>query len=238
MDPIAGDPAPTAARRPRRTGAGHGASRPGSGSSRGGGWSTRSGRSRSCPPTRSRRSTAPRCGSSRDRRRGPRRPGARRVPAAPGRPSIATTRRVRLDPAHVEALVATAPSRFTLHARNPDRDVVFGGANLVFGAVGGPAFVTDLDRGRRPGQRRRLPRLRPRHRRARHHPPGGRRTARADRPAGRDAPPRHVPDVRDAARQDVAVPRLRRDRRRRRDRGRGRSSAASTATRSSASRAS
>ena len=28
---------------------------------------------------------------------------------------------------------------------------VFGGANLVFCAVGGPAFVSDLDRGRRPG---------------------------------------------------------------------------------------
>ena len=48
-------------------------------------------------------------------------------------------------------LVALAPREFRLHARNPDRDVVFGGANLVFCAVGGPAFVSDLDRGRRPG---------------------------------------------------------------------------------------
>jgi trimethylamine--corrinoid protein Co-methyltransferase len=61
------------------------------------------------------------------------------------------TRNVRLDPAHVEALVALAPHEFRLHARNPDRDVVFGGAHLVFCAVGGPAFVSDLDRGRRPG---------------------------------------------------------------------------------------
>jgi trimethylamine---corrinoid protein Co-methyltransferase len=60
-------------------------------------------------------------------------------------------RNVRLDPAHVETLVATAPSTFELHARNPERNVVFGGANLVFGAVGGPAFVSDLDRGRRAG---------------------------------------------------------------------------------------
>jgi len=29
--------------------------------------------------------------------------------------------------------------------------IVLGGNHLVFGAVGGPAFVTDLDRGRRPG---------------------------------------------------------------------------------------
>jgi trimethylamine--corrinoid protein Co-methyltransferase len=61
------------------------------------------------------------------------------------------TRRVRLDPDHVESLIATAPREFTLYARNPDRDVVFGGTNVVISAVGGPAFVTDLDRGRRPG---------------------------------------------------------------------------------------
>src|SRR5687768_1593954 len=34
--------------------------------------------------------------------------------------------RVRLDPAQVEALVALAPSRFELHARNPERGLVFG----------------------------------------------------------------------------------------------------------------
>lgn len=60
-------------------------------------------------------------------------------------------RNVRLDPGQVEALVATTPSEFELHARNPDRDIRFGGASLVFGAVGGPAFVSDLDRGRRAG---------------------------------------------------------------------------------------
>src|SRR6188472_1732964 len=62
-----------------------------------------------------------------------------------------STRSVRLDPGRVEELVALAPSTFTLHARNPERDVVFGGPNVVFGAVGGPAFVSDLDRGRRVG---------------------------------------------------------------------------------------
>jgi trimethylamine--corrinoid protein Co-methyltransferase len=59
--------------------------------------------------------------------------------------------RVRLDPDQSEALVATAPSSFELHARNPDRNLIFGDRHLVFGAVGGPAFVTDIDRGRRPG---------------------------------------------------------------------------------------
>ena len=61
------------------------------------------------------------------------------------------TRTVRLDPARVEELVALAPPAFTLHARNPRRDIQLGGADLVFCSVGGPAFVSDLDRGRRPG---------------------------------------------------------------------------------------
>jgi trimethylamine--corrinoid protein Co-methyltransferase len=61
------------------------------------------------------------------------------------------TRMVRMEPGLVESLVALAPHEFRLHARNPERDVVFGGNNLVFCAVGGPAFVSDLDRGRRPG---------------------------------------------------------------------------------------
>jgi trimethylamine---corrinoid protein Co-methyltransferase len=62
-----------------------------------------------------------------------------------------SNRRVRLAAGLVEELIATAPSEFTLHARNPDRNVVLGGRHLVFSSVGGPAFVTDLDRGRRPG---------------------------------------------------------------------------------------
>jgi trimethylamine--corrinoid protein Co-methyltransferase len=62
-----------------------------------------------------------------------------------------TARRVRLDPAMVEERIATAPSSFTLHARNAGRNVVLGGSSLVFSSVGGPAFVSDLDRGRRAG---------------------------------------------------------------------------------------
>jgi trimethylamine--corrinoid protein Co-methyltransferase len=60
-------------------------------------------------------------------------------------------RSVRLDDGLVEELVAKAPAEFRLHARNPGRDVVLGGDHLVFSSVGGPAFVTDLDRGRRAG---------------------------------------------------------------------------------------
>ena len=36
------------------------------------------------------------------------------------------TRTVRMDPGQVEELIALAPSLFTLRARNPERDVVFG----------------------------------------------------------------------------------------------------------------
>ena len=61
------------------------------------------------------------------------------------------SRNVRLDPTQVEELVARTPSTFTLHARNPARNVTFGDRHVVFCAVGGPAFVTDIDRGRRPG---------------------------------------------------------------------------------------
>jgi trimethylamine--corrinoid protein Co-methyltransferase len=61
------------------------------------------------------------------------------------------TRNVRLDPGQVEELVALAPGSFTLHARNAARNLTFGDRHVVFSAVGGPAFVTDLDRGRRPG---------------------------------------------------------------------------------------
>ncbi|MEO8468808.1 MAG: trimethylamine methyltransferase family protein [Chloroflexota bacterium] len=61
------------------------------------------------------------------------------------------SRRVRLDPTMVEETIVSAPSEFRLHARNPARDVAIGGRNVVFTSVGGPAFVTDLDRGRRPG---------------------------------------------------------------------------------------
>ncbi len=61
------------------------------------------------------------------------------------------TRRVRMDPGLVEDLVATAPASFELHARNPAWNVTIGGRSLVLCSVGGPAFATDLVRGRRPG---------------------------------------------------------------------------------------
>ena len=46
---------------------------------------------------------------------------------------------------------ATAPERFTQHARNPANDVVIGGPHTVFAPNYGSPFVHDLDRGRRYG---------------------------------------------------------------------------------------
>ncbi len=58
---------------------------------------------------------------------------------------------VRFDPDHVRESIAQAPAKFRLRARNPDRDLTIGGAHTVFTSVGGPAFCSDLDKGRRPG---------------------------------------------------------------------------------------
>ncbi|HVR32989.1 MAG TPA: trimethylamine methyltransferase family protein [Acidimicrobiia bacterium] len=59
--------------------------------------------------------------------------------------------RVRFDPDLVMEWVRRAPSSFTLHARNPARDVDIGGSNVVFLSVASAPNASDLDRGRRPG---------------------------------------------------------------------------------------
>ncbi|MDJ0782092.1 MAG: trimethylamine methyltransferase family protein [Desulfosarcinaceae bacterium] len=57
--------------------------------------------------------------------------------------------RVFFDPDLVEEMVAKAPSEFTLHGRNPERNVVIGGDQIAYLPCYGPPFVTDLDQGRR-----------------------------------------------------------------------------------------
>ena len=57
--------------------------------------------------------------------------------------------RVRIPRGLARELCKTAPSQFTQHARNPDRNVVIGGNNLVLAPVYGPPFVRDVDGGRR-----------------------------------------------------------------------------------------
>ncbi len=57
--------------------------------------------------------------------------------------------RVRIPRGLARRLCATAPARFTQHARNPARSVEIGGNTLVLAPVYGPPFVRDIDGGRR-----------------------------------------------------------------------------------------
>ena len=58
---------------------------------------------------------------------------------------------VRFDPELVINTIKTIPPSFQVSARNSERSVEFGGRNINFATVGGPSFVSDLDRGRRAG---------------------------------------------------------------------------------------
>jgi trimethylamine--corrinoid protein Co-methyltransferase len=60
-------------------------------------------------------------------------------------------RMIRFEPDFIREKLSTAPAEFSLRARNPERDLHVGGNHIVFSSVGGPAFVSDLDKGRRPG---------------------------------------------------------------------------------------
>ncbi len=59
--------------------------------------------------------------------------------------------RVRFPPGLIEEAIASAPARFTLHARNPENDTEIGGDTMVFGTVASPPNSSDADQGRRPG---------------------------------------------------------------------------------------
>ena len=61
--------------------------------------------------------------------------------------------RVRFDPDLVAHLISTAPAQFTLHGRDPTRDLVLGGDHIVYTSVASPPFVTGLGRDRRNGNR-------------------------------------------------------------------------------------
>ncbi len=62
-----------------------------------------------------------------------------------------STQMVRFDPALVESLITDLPSQFTAIARDRSKSTVVGADNINFSTVAGPAFINDLDRGRRPG---------------------------------------------------------------------------------------
>ena len=65
---------------------------------------------------------------------------------------------VRFDPGFLRAQAAQAPEVFSLHARDPARDVVVGGDHMMFGPAQGPPFVR-VDGVRRDGTMADLERL-------------------------------------------------------------------------------
>ncbi len=58
---------------------------------------------------------------------------------------------VTMDRGLVKQYVAKAPSMFTLHARNPERNLIVGGNYINVHTTGGTPHISDLDNGRRPG---------------------------------------------------------------------------------------
>ena len=61
--------------------------------------------------------------------------------------------RVRFDAELIAQLISTAPAQFTLHGREPCRDLILGGDHIVYTSVASPPFVTGLGRDRRNGNR-------------------------------------------------------------------------------------
>jgi trimethylamine--corrinoid protein Co-methyltransferase len=61
------------------------------------------------------------------------------------------TQVVHFDPQLVEENMAKAPSRFVVHARNPEHNVAFGDNNINFSTMASAPNASDLQGGRRPG---------------------------------------------------------------------------------------
>ncbi|MGH6932795.1 MAG: trimethylamine methyltransferase family protein [Dongiaceae bacterium] len=59
---------------------------------------------------------------------------------------------VKFDRGLILEHIARVPREVTLHARNPERNLTFGGNHINFGTVASAPNVSDLDRGRRPGK--------------------------------------------------------------------------------------
>ncbi len=64
-----------------------------------------------------------------------------------------TTQQVKMDRHWVVEQVKKAPSSFTMTPRNPDHKIKIGDGYFVFGCVGSPPNVMDLEGGRRIGNR-------------------------------------------------------------------------------------
>lgn len=62
-----------------------------------------------------------------------------------------SAKRVRIDRHLILETIKTAPSQFTMHARNPTHNTIIGDNYMVFASVSGPGFAMDLKKGRRNG---------------------------------------------------------------------------------------
>jgi trimethylamine--corrinoid protein Co-methyltransferase len=78
-------------------------------------------------------------------------PAGRKIMRDAGADVDEANRTVRFDRDLVMEKLALAPSEFGLRARNPAHNLSVGANNILFSSVGGPAFCSDLDSGRRPG---------------------------------------------------------------------------------------
>ncbi|HUF57013.1 MAG TPA: trimethylamine methyltransferase family protein [Thermohalobaculum sp.] len=80
-------------------------------------------------------------------------PKAKECLAAAGAEVDPDSDNVRFDPGLVREMVAKAPDRFTITPRNPEHMVKIGGRHQVYVNVSSPPNCSDLDRGRRTGDR-------------------------------------------------------------------------------------
>ena len=78
---------------------------------------------------------------------------ARRLLAEAGALVDRDSARVRFEPDFIEEKISTAPTEFTIHARNPERNIHMGGDTVAFTAVSSPPNVSDEASGRRVGNR-------------------------------------------------------------------------------------
>ncbi len=79
--------------------------------------------------------------------------GARALLKTAGADVREGSERVRFDRAFILDKIKTAPSAFSLHARNPAHNLRFGGDSIIFAQVASTPNASDSDNGRRPGNR-------------------------------------------------------------------------------------
>ncbi|NBT93238.1 MAG: methyltransferase, partial [Betaproteobacteria bacterium] len=78
-------------------------------------------------------------------------PGAREILKKAGADVREGSERVRFDRNLILQSIKSCPSEFTLHARNPERNIRIGGKNLAFAQVASPPNCSDMQGGRRAG---------------------------------------------------------------------------------------